>query len=179
MQNRSMTAKEQETIFLRWLNDHAGIIFKVVRGSVAAAPDHDDLFQEVLLQLWLSVPSFRGEAKETTWIYRVAFNTALAWRRGERRRREGHERFLKYEPLPQAQLVHADSASEHEMIERLYAHIRALPKVDASLALMLLDGRSYQEMADVVGISENYVGVKLNRIRKELAEQMKGALHEL
>jgi RNA polymerase sigma-70 factor (ECF subfamily) len=68
---------------------------------------------------------------------------------------------------------------EQEAVVRLYAAIRQLPKVDASLALMHLDGLSYQEMADVLGISENYVGVKLNRIRKQLAEQWKGASNEL
>ncbi len=174
-----MSAKEHEATFLRWLNDHAGLLFKVVRGSVAAPQDQDDLFQEVLLQLWLSVPSFRSEAKETTWIYRVAFNTALAWRRGEKRRRECHERFLKFEVLPQHQPSHLESAPDNELIETLYAHIRQLPKADASLALMHLDGRSYEEMAAVVGISENYVGVKLNRIRHQLADQLKGAPHEL
>jgi RNA polymerase sigma-70 factor (ECF subfamily) len=66
-----------------------------------------------------------------------------------------------------------------EMVERLYAAIRQLQKVDASLALMHLDGRTYQEMAEVLGISENYIGVKLNRIRKQLADQLKGATHEL
>jgi RNA polymerase sigma-70 factor (ECF subfamily) len=109
----------------------------------------------------------------------VAFNTALAWRRVERRRREGHERFLKFDVSPQAHPSHVDSLPEQEIVEKLYAAIRQLPKVDASLALMHLDGLSYQEMADVLGISENYIGVKLNRIRKELAEQMKGAINEL
>ena len=72
-----------------------------------------------------------------------------------------------------------DSAPEKEIVGRLYAAIRQLPKVDASLALMHLDGLSYQEMAEVVGISENYIGVKLNRIRKQLADQLKGAVNEL
>jgi len=74
---------------------------------------------------------------------------------------------------------HAVAPPEQELIGHLYAAIRQLPKVDASLALMHLDGLSYPEMADVLGISENYIGVKLNRIRKQLAEQLKGAGHEL
>ena len=68
-------------------------MLKVVRGCAAAPQDQDDLFQDILLQIWSSIPSFRGEAKETTWIYRVAFNTALAWQRGEQRRRQEHESF--------------------------------------------------------------------------------------
>jgi RNA polymerase sigma-70 factor (ECF subfamily) len=174
-----MTAQERETVFRRWLDEHLGLMLKVVRGCSAAPQDQDDLFQDVCLQLWQSIPSFRGEAKETTWIYRVAFNTALAWRRGERRRREGHETFLKFEVAPQAQPGHAESLPEQETIDHLYAAIRQLPKVEASLALMHLDGLSYSEMAEVLGISENYIGVKLNRIRKQLAEQLKGASHGL
>jgi len=174
-----MTAQQQETIFRRWLDQHIGLMLKVVRGCAASPQDQDDLFQEVLLQTWSSIPAFRGEAKETTWIYRVAFNTALAWRRVERRRREGHEQFLKFDVSPQAHPSHLDSQPEQEIVERLYTAIRQLPKVDASLALMHLDGLSYQEMAEVIGISENYIGVKLNRIRKQLADQLKGASNEL
>ncbi len=174
-----MTAQAQETIFRQWLDQHLGLMLKVVRGCAAAPPDQDDLFQDVLLQVWSSIPAFRGEAKETTWIYRVAFNTALAWRRGERRRREGLETYLKFDVLPQAYPSHADSLLEQEIVEKLYSAIRQLPKVDASLALMHLDGLSYQEMAEVLGISENYIGVKLNRIRKQLADQLKGDGDEL
>ncbi len=174
-----MTAEEQETLFRRWLNEHLGLMLKVVRGCANAPQDQDDLLQDILLQIWSSIPAFRGEAKETTWIYRVAFNTALAWRRGEQRRRKGHETFLNFDISPQAQPSHVDSLSEQEIVERLYAAIRQLPKVDASLALMHLDGLSYQEMAEVLGISENYIGVKLNRIRKQLADQLKGATNEL
>jgi RNA polymerase sigma-70 factor (ECF subfamily) len=179
MPKHSMTAPEQETIFRRWLDAHLGLILKVVRGCAAAPPDQDDLFQDVLLQVWSSIPAFRGEAKETTWIYRVAFNTALAWRRGERRRRAGHETFLKFDVSPQSQPSHAEILPQQEIVAQLYAAIRQLPKVDASLALMHLDGLSYSEMAEVLGISENYIGVKLNRIRQQLAETMKGTGDEL
>ncbi len=154
-------------------------MMKVARGCAASPQDQDDLFQDILVQIWSSIPAFRGEAKETTWIYRVAFNTALTWRRTERRRREGHEKFLKFDVSPHSQPSHLDSLPEQEIVQRLYAAIRQLPKVDASLTLMHLDGLSYQEMADVLGISENYIGVKLNRIRKQLADQLKGGTDEL
>jgi len=86
---------------------------------------------------------------------------------------------LKLDTSPQVHPSHVDALPEQEIVGQLYAAIRQLPKVDASLALMHLDGLSYQAMADVLGISENYIGVKLNRIRKQLAEQLKGAGHEL
>ena len=88
-----MNAEEQEAIFRRWLNDHLGLMLKLVRAGAATPEDQDDLFQEVLVNVWSSIRAFRGEAKETTWIYRVAFNTTMAWRRGEWRRRKGHEHF--------------------------------------------------------------------------------------
>jgi RNA polymerase sigma-70 factor (ECF subfamily) len=174
-----MTAEEQEATFRRWVKEHLGLMLKVVRSSTARAEDQEDLLQDVLVQVWSSLPKFRGEARETTWIYRVAFNTALGWRRAERRHREGHARYLRLEASLHAQPGHVDSQPAPEVVEQLYSAIRQLPKVDASLALMHLDGLSYQEMAEVAGISENYIGVKLNRIRKLLAEQLKGVHSEL
>jgi RNA polymerase sigma-70 factor, ECF subfamily len=174
-----MTAQEQEMLFRRWLDDHLGLMLKVVRVCAATPEDQDDLFQEILLQLWSSIPAFRGEAKETTWIYRVAFNTALVWRRGEKRRRVRHERLVQLDVDPGVQSSHADAWCKREIVDLLYGAIRQLPKPDASLALMHLEGLSYREMAEVLGISENHVGVKLTRIRKQLADQLKGVAHEL
>jgi RNA polymerase sigma-70 factor (ECF subfamily) len=174
-----MNAEEQETLFRRWLAEHAGLMWKVVHAFAISQPDREDLLQEILLQLWSSLPAFRGEAKESTWIYRVAFNTALVWRRREKRRQEKHEAFLKLNDLLDTTPRLPESANDKQLVQLLYTAIRQLPKLDASLALMHLDGLSYHEMSDVLGISENHVGVKLNRIRKQLAEQLKGANHEL
>jgi RNA polymerase sigma-70 factor, ECF subfamily len=175
----AMNAQEQEAVFRRWLEDHLGLMLKVVRAWAALPEDREDLLQEVLLQVWCSIPAYRGEAKETTWIYRVAFNTALAWRRAEQRRRQKHERWFKFDAFPQAQTSHTDKPANTEVVEQLYVAIRQLPKVDASLALMHLDGLSYREMAEVLGISESNVGVKLNRMKKELAQLLKGVTDEL
>lgn len=173
-----MKAEEHASLFQRWLRDHIGLMLKVVRAFAATPHDQEDLFQEVLVSLWSSIPKFRGDAKETTWIYRVSFNAALVWNRNEKRRQKQHSEFLKF-AVPTV----ASSDSEHrngqEMIDRLYEAIRQLPKVEASLAIMLLDGLSYQEMSDVLGISENYIGVKLNRIRKQLTELLKESTNEL
>jgi RNA polymerase sigma-70 factor, ECF subfamily len=174
-----MTDKKQEALFRRWLDEHLGLMLKVVRACTMTRQDQEDLFQEILLQLWSSIPAFRGEAKESTWIYRVAFNTALGWRRDEKRRRVKHEAFLKFSEMPDVSSSHSQQSRDNEIVTQLYAAIRELPKVDASLALMNLDGLSYQEMAEVLGISENYVGVKLNRLRQQLAEKLKGAGDEL
>jgi RNA polymerase sigma-70 factor (ECF subfamily) len=178
LQTHCATDQDREGIFRRWIVEHAGLMWKVVRAFAATQQDQEDLLQEILLQLWSSLPAFRGEAKESTWIYRVSFNTALVWRRDEKRRRIKHEAFLELNIPPEASSQPHEKSRNDEMVEVLYAAIRRLPKLDASLALMHLDGLSYEEMSDVLGISENHVGVKLNRIRKQLAEQLKGAVNE-
>lgn len=174
-----MDAPKQESLFRRWLADHAGLMWKVVRAFAATPEDAEDLFQEIALQLWMSLPAFRGEAKESTWIYRVAFNTALSWTRDEKRRRAKHEKFFELNHAPEFWTDHPALTPNEEIVRQLYAAIRQLPKLEASLALMHLDGLSYREMSEVLGITETHVGVKLNRIRKQLAEMLKGASDEL
>jgi RNA polymerase sigma-70 factor (ECF subfamily) len=126
----------------------------------------------------MSLPGFRGEAKESTWIYRVAFNTALVWKRDEKRRQAKHERFLERIAAPENSAPSTASTQDRERVQQLYTAIRQLPMLDASLAMMHLDGLSYREISDVLGISESHVGVKLNRMRKQLAQLLKGAGHE-
>lgn len=162
----------------RWLVDHAGLVWKVVR-AFASPADRDDLFQEIVVQLWTSAARFRGQSKESTWIYRVAFNTALAWRRQTRRRDTRFVTGLSLASLEGANSSRDDAARERDAkIERLYAAIRALPEVDASLALMHLDGLSYLEMAEVLGLTENHIGVKLTRVRKKLADALRNDDHD-
>jgi RNA polymerase sigma-70 factor (ECF subfamily) len=174
-----MTEEEQESLFNRWLRDHIGLLLKVVRGFAQSRHDQEDLFQDVLVGLWASIPNFRGDAKETTWIYRVAFNTALAWRRTETRRRKKNIEFLKSVSIMSDHSSTSKETPQQEMIDRMYDAIRQLSKIDASPAIMHLDGLSYQEMGEVLGISENYIGVKLNRIRKQLSERLQGVSDEL
>jgi len=174
-----MTADEQEILFRRWLADHAGLMWKVVRAFAATHEDQKDLLQEVALKLWISLPTFQGKAAESTWIYRVAFNTSLAWKRGEKRRGAKHEKFLELNVAPEMSPEQHGQTRDEELVQQLYVAIRQLPKLDASLALMHLDGLSYREMSEVLGITESHVGVKLNRIRKKLAEMLKGDDDEL
>jgi RNA polymerase sigma-70 factor (ECF subfamily) len=171
-----MSRAEHEQLFHQWLQDHSGILRKVVRAFTQTAQDREDLLQEVLVQLWSSLPRFRGEAKASTWIYRVAFNTALAWKRESKHLKT----LVSLSGIdPPAETSHPETLACDPQIERLYAAIRQLPGIDASLALMHLDGLSYQEMAAVVGISENHVGVKLTRIRHQLARSLQGDQHDL
>jgi len=176
MTGQTATDYSREAVFKRWLEQHAGLVFKVAHTFAPDTTDRDDLVQEILLQLWRSQPRFEGNARESTWIYRVALNTALAWRRGEHKRRATQTPLLAIEELPEPDDLVA--REREEAVARLYAAIRRLPKVDAALVLLYLDDLSYREMAEVLGISETNVGVKLNRARKTLADLMKEAPHE-
>lgn len=170
----------REQVFRSWIERHQGLLFKVIRAYASTIEDQDDLFQEMLLQLWQSIPKYRGEAKETTWIYRVALNTALVWVRTQKRQRKKHERILK-DTIAEQRIPNEvnDGVRDDKLVEQLYQAIRQLPVIDASLMLMHLDELSYEEMGQVVGITKNHVGVRLNRAKKKLGEIIKGVRHEL
>ena len=171
--------RDRQAIFRRWFGQHQGLIYRVVRAYGRTPEDREDLFQDICLQLWCSVSKFEGKAKVQTWIYRVALNTALVWNRAKKKRRRRRRVMLDLTDVADPRLD-ADSAhGDDEIVEQVYAAIRELPKVDSSLVLMCLDGLSYREMADVLGISQNHVGVKLNRARKKLARMLEGLIDDV
>lgn len=157
-----MQKEEQQQVFEGWLRDHQKLFFKVVRAYAFTPQDQEDLFQEIATQVWRSIPGFRGDAAVTTWIYRVALNAAIAWTQKERRHRAGKQGLDGVEPA----ILQASAADPR--VEWLYGQIRQLNEIDRSLTLLLLDGFSYKEMAAMLGITENYVGVKINRIKAHL-----------
>jgi len=161
-----------ETTFKRLLVEHGGAVVKVARAYTVTAEDGRDLAQEILLQVWRSLPRFEGRADAATWMYRVALNTAIGWKRKERRREAGRGSELRVEELSSDGADAAEDAALRETVERLYAAIRRLNKADAAIVLLSLDGLSYRQIAEVLGISESHVGVKLNRARKALGELM-------
>jgi RNA polymerase sigma-70 factor (ECF subfamily) len=163
---------DHELKFRQWLGEHTGLLVKVVRSFAEGPADQDDLFQEVLLQVWLSVPNFRGDSKATTWLYRVALNTALAWKRTEKKRRH-RQGSLSISDVTAPGVESAEAERNDRIVEQLYAAIRALQPAKRALVVLYLDGFTYREIADVVGISESNVGVSLNRIKKDLAAAVK------
>jgi len=160
-----MHDNEHERIFGEWLADHKGILFKVVYAYAFEHADRQDLFQEVVLQVWHSVDAFRGESSVPTWLYRVALNTAIAWTRKEIRHRRGKQPFDVVEGL------FTTTGRPDPRVEWLYQQIAQLKDVDRSVALLLLDGFSYKEIAAIVGLTESNVGVKINRIKSALADK--------
>jgi len=162
---------EQQQRFTEWTRNHSAILYRAVNGFASGA-DRSDLLQEILLAVWKAIPAFRGQAKPTTYLYRVCHNAALLWLRTERNYRRRIEKFSE-QSLYSASDPEVDSLPD-ERLAQLYVAIRQLKPVDRSLILMSLDGLSYREMAEVLGLSESNVGVKLNRIRKQLTETLRG-----
>jgi RNA polymerase sigma-70 factor (ECF subfamily) len=157
--------------------EHGGTVLKVARAYTLTTEDCQDLAQEILLAVWRSLPQFQGRASTATWVYRVALNTALTWRRKERRRRAREQPVLEIESLSVAGSDSAQQMAEREAVQRLHAAIRQLPKTDAALVLLYLDDLNYRQMAEVLGISKNNVGVKLFRAKKALGELTKEESH--
>ena len=173
-----MLNDDRESLFKSWLSSHDRVVLKVARAYTLTTEDCQDLAQEILLQVWRSLPEFQGRAEASTWFYRVALNTALGWHRKERLRRARLQPILEIEELPANGVDCAQQLVQRDVLERLYAAIRRLPKTDAALVLLSLDDLSYRQMAEVLGISESNVGVKLNRAKKALGELMKEPSNE-
>lgn len=173
-----MAIDDPEAIFKAWLMEHAGAVLKVARAYTSTAEERQDLVQEILLQVWRSLPRYEGRAVASTWAYRVALNTAIAWRRREHRRRSHGRSLIEVEELPSSGPDAARQAQDREIVERLYAAVRKLSETDAALVLLYLDDLSYRQIAEVLGISEGNVGVRLTRARKALAEQLNEESHE-
>ena len=162
-----MSEKEQSDIFQRWFDLHKGLIFKIVKSYADTAFDQEDLFQDVAIQVWRSIPSFRNESAASTWIYRVALNTAMTWIRHEKKRNRS-------ESIEMAQHMLDDNTSlVDDRLAWLYKEIHQLDKIDRSIALLLLDDLSYKEIATILGITESNVAVKIHRIKKHLITKSK------
>ena len=169
-----------EQRFAAWLEAHGAILHKLSRAYAPEAADEADLRQEMMVQLWRSVPRFRDQAKPSTWIYRVCLNTALTWRRTERRREA--RVVAQPEPVDAAASDDRSPDSSHarrDLMATLMRAVRQLPAADRSLVVLALDDLSYREIADVTGMTENHVGVALTRARKKLSTLLEEISHEL
>ena len=159
---------------MTWLGEHGSSVVKVARAYTLTSDECQDLAQEILLQAWRSLPKFEGKASAATWFYRVALHTAMNWQRKDKPRRSKQQPLLEVQAVVTESCDSVEQAQQRETVEQLYQAIRQLRETDAALVLLYLDELSYQEMAEVLGISESNIGVKLNRAKKALSELMKG-----
>lgn len=158
---------EEEKKFINLVNEHQGLIHKVCLMYENDAEVRNDLFQEIVLQLWKSFPSFRGEAKITTWMYRIALNTAISGFRKQ-------TRYVKTEDLQEMHLNISDGGGDEreEDLQKLQAAIRQLSEIERAMIMMALEEVPYEEIAETIGITQNNVRVRMNRIREKLRKQM-------
>lgn len=150
-----------EKTFLKIVDEHQRIIYKVCRMYRDTREDQEDLFQEIVFQLWKSFPAFRKESKVSTWMYRIALNTAIAVFR-KKTIPVGFQENIPEKFHPRE----ADDMPENE--ERMYEALRKLDTAERAIISLFLEDYSYSEIAQITGISENYVGVKINRIKTKL-----------
>ena len=153
------TTRKKE--FLELVRKHQGILIKVSRLYTDTAADREDLLQEILFQLWRSFDSFRSDALFSTWMYRVALNTAITCLRSSSR-----DKLLEKDlPVEISGEVYAEGNDPREM---LYEAIGKLSQAEKSIIILYLDDYKYEEIADILGISVSNTGVKINRIKKKL-----------
>jgi RNA polymerase sigma-70 factor (ECF subfamily) len=159
-----MTAMtEEQRLFVERVHEAQGILHRICAVYTQDEDSHKDLRQEMLLQLWRSYPSFRNESSFSTWMYRVALNTALMYRRRQKRR-------WVTASIDDVVPPHAEDVSEadDEGVQLLYHCIQELPRLDRAVILLQLEQKSYQEIADVTGLSEGNVSVRIVRIKQKL-----------
>lgn len=163
---------EQEAAFLKDVNPNLGIVHSVCRAYVSRrAAEYDDVFQDIMYQLWKSYPQFKGEAKFSTWMYRVALNTAIAHVRRSVRAPRDVELTAAVAETTRA----SESARTDEDIERLYRAIEDLSDIDKAIVLLHLDEHSYEEIAAVTGLTRSNVSVRLVRLKRSLTDRLQSA----
>jgi RNA polymerase sigma factor (sigma-70 family) len=164
-----------EEVFINLINNHRGIIFKVCNLYCRDKEDQKDLFQEVTLQLWKSLPSFRNESLMTTWMYRVALNTAISHFRKESRKPDREGIAVADLQIPDL----SGMAEENDKLALLKEAIQQLTKVEKAIIMLYLEEKSYAEISEIMGITHSNVGVKLNRIKIKLEKIIQSTHHEL
>jgi RNA polymerase sigma-70 factor (ECF subfamily) len=159
---------EEEKEFVNLINTHQGLIHKVCYMYENDPDVRNDLFQEIVLQLWKSFRTFRGEAKISTWMYRIALNTAISGFRKQ-------TRHIKTEDLKELHLNISDQwgDEQEEAIRRLRLAIRQLSEIERAVIMMALEEVPYEEIAETIGITQNNVRVRMNRIREKLKKLMR------
>ncbi|MDR1882436.1 MAG: sigma-70 family RNA polymerase sigma factor [Prevotella sp.] len=150
----------EDAQFLEMIRRNEGIIYKVV--SFYADMEHPigDLYQEVVLNLWKAFPSFRGDSKYSTWIYRIALNTCVSF----------YRRSKKNTSCVDISMDIPDVVDNNEEIQELYKLINRLGKIERALVLLYLDDRSYKEIAEITGLTVTNVATKISRIKDKLRD---------
>lgn len=163
-----MTSEATSEKFLRVLQTHKGIIYKVANAYCKDAEDRNDLVQEIMIQLWKSFDNYNEQFRYSTWIYQIALNVAISFYRKESRRQE------MANPINDSILNFTDTSISDETEENisiLHQFIAELKELDKALMLLYLEEKSYKEIAEIIGISETNVATKLGRIKASIKQK--------
>lgn len=158
---------ELKTRFTEVIKEHEGLIYKITSLYTDSSQDRNDLYQEVVYQLWKSFPSFNEKSKLSTWMYRVALNTAIYHLKKTRKR-------LDTIPidLDTQRFAENGDPAEEERIRLLYEHVQMLDLLEKGIIILYLEGKSHEEIASVVGISTTNVGTRISRIKEKLKSRI-------
>lgn len=155
--------------FSQLITEQQKLIYKVCHMYADLPEDVEDLFQEIVLNLWRAYPTFENRSQVSTWLYKVALNIAIS-HFCKTKRRHTNEATLDLTSISAA------DASNDDELQMLYGAIKQLNKIEKALVLLYLEDHSYREMSEIMGISENYVGVQLNRVKRKLRDLVKEPL---
>lgn len=155
--------------FEKHIRENELLIFKVCRIYAYTNADRKDLFQEIVIQLWKTYPNFKGESKFSTWLYRVAINTAITGLRKQK------HFITSYEPaaLPVSISEEDNSEIREEQLQQLYLAIEQLSQIEKAIVMLYMEDKSYQDMEDILGIRQGNLRVKMNRIKEKLRHMTK------
>jgi len=156
-----MKRKPNKKAFSRLVKENQAVIHKITMVYENTWSNREDLFQEICLQLWKAYPNFREESKFSTWMYRVALNTAISDVRKKKR-------LFSFESLRESDHVSLQPLEDHENTRRLHTAISELNRIDKAIILLWLEEKNYQEIAAIMGTSKNNISVKLVRIKRKL-----------
>ncbi|MEM8899685.1 MAG: sigma-70 family RNA polymerase sigma factor [Bacteroidota bacterium] len=160
--------KSLESQYLALIDQHQGLIHKVCHLYCQEAELREDLFQEILLQLWKAYPSFRGDSSFSTWMYRIALNTAIALYRKQKKSPLISDLDSVVENLQGKEVPYEEKENQHFLYQAIYT----LNDVEKAIILLYLESYKYEEIAEIMGISVNLVGVKINRIKQRLKNKL-------
>ncbi|SDL82356.1 RNA polymerase sigma-70 factor, ECF subfamily [Catalinimonas alkaloidigena] len=161
--------------FLALLEANKHRVLRICRAYASDQATQQDLFQEVVLQLWQSFETFRGDAHRATWLYRIALNVCI---KAKCKLDRHQRRQVQLEGIQFRSESHEPTWERQERHALLHRCIAALPEADRSLVVLFLEGMAYREIAEVVGISENHVAVKMKRIKEKLRTCLPLELYE-
>ena len=165
--------------FKNIIEKHNGILYKIGRSYTLEESDFKDLYQEMLIQIWKSLDSFKGNSKTSTWIYRVALNTALVFKRkGKKHFKTDSIDNLSFKIADESLILRQQSREKESRIELLYQCINQLKKEERAIILLHLEGKKYEEIAEVIGLTTSHVGVKIKRTKDRLYKLLQASNYE-